>query len=409
MSPASAVRLATRGSDLALQQAATVRSKLASRRREVTLTEVDTTGDQIRDELIHRLGKTGAFVRSLDEKVLTGELDAAVHSLKDMPTEMPSELVVAAVAERAPSGDLLVTPEGLEFDELPHGAVIGTSSLRRQAQLQAKRPDLELVSLRGNVDTRLEKLLAPSLQRAHQSRLTDSEEEIFADAAANSDSESNNGGSESSSSNSAANEASEEETADEDGVANEDSAADNDDSESRSAAAWFDSLSELERNALGREVDQEMDGIVLAEAGLRRSDLFETVNSYRLPRSEFVPAPGQGAIAVTATDEVVIDQLREAVDHPRSRIETTVERTVLAELGGGCIAPIGVSAVLRGEFVHTRAQVLSQDGQEVIEATRDLPVTDHAAAAAEFAADLRERGAAELIDAATAEAGESDG
>jgi hydroxymethylbilane synthase len=158
---------------------------------------------------------------------------------------------------------------------------------------------------------------------------------------------------------------------------------------------------------MGRKVDTEMDAIVLAEAGIRRSDLFETVPTYRLPRTEFVPAPGQGAIAVTATDESVIEQLQDTVDHPRTRVETTVERTVLAEVGGGCIAPIGVSAVLQGEYVHTRAQVLAHDGDEVIEATRDLSVTDHADAAAEFAADLRERGAAEVIDAARAAAEEA--
>src|SRR6056297_2302767 len=115
------IRLATRGSDLALRQATAVKSQLDSRRREVTLTEVDTTGDQLRDELIHRLGKTGAFVRSLDEKVLSGELDAAVHSMKDMPTERPDDLVVAAVPERGPPGDLLVTPDGDDLADLPEG------------------------------------------------------------------------------------------------------------------------------------------------------------------------------------------------------------------------------------------------------------------------------------------------
>ncbi len=354
MSTPTAVKLATRGSDLALRQAATVQSELSSRRREVTLTEVDTKGDQIRDELIHRLGKTGAFVRSLDEKVLSGELDAAVHSLKDMPTEMPPELVVAAVPERAPSGDVLVTPEGLELDELPDGAVVGTGSLRRQAQLLAARPDLEVVALRGNVDTRLEKLLAPALQREHEART-----------------EAHKAGVES---------------------------PEND--YDRTPDEWFESLSDLQRDALGRKVETEMDAIVLAEAGIRRSGLFETVNTVRLPRTAFVPAPGQGAIAVTATDPEIISQIRETIDHPRARNETTVERTVLKTVGGGCIAPIGVSAILQGAYVHTCVQVLSHAGEEVIEATRDLPVGDHANAAAEFGSDLRDRGAAELIDAA---------
>ena len=390
MSSATTVRLATRGSALARRQATTVKSTLDSRRREVTLTEVDTRGDQIRDELIHRLGKTGAFVRALDEEVLNGDLDAAVHSLKDMPTEMPDDLVVAAVPERAPSGDVLVTPDGGDVDDLPKAAVVGTSSLRRKAQLLAARPDLEVVTLRGNVDTRIEKLLAPSLQREHQARLeaVGKLDEIVGDAAAV------DGG---------------------DNAADDDNAdADNDADYDRSPEEWFNDRSDLERDAMGRKVDTEMDAIVLAEAGLRRSDLLETVPTHQLPKKQFVPAPGQGAIAVTAVDDNVIDQLREVVDHPRSRIETTVERTVLAELGGGCIAPIGVSAILQGEYVHTRAQVLGPAGEEAVEATRDLSVTDHAAAAADFAADLRERGAAELIEAAeapTADAGtrEDDG
>ena len=377
MSATTTVRLATRGSELARRQATTVKSTLDSRRREVTLTEVDTRGDQIRDELIHRLGKTGAFVRALDEEVLNGDLDAAVHSLKDMPTEMPAELVVAAVPERAPSGDVLVTPDGGDVDDLPEGAVVGTSSLRRKAQLLAARPDLEIVALRGNVDTRLEKLLAPSLQREHQARLeaVGKLDEIVGDAVAvddNADSDTTNG------------------------AGNDTDSEDYD----RSPEEWFNDRSELERDAMGRQVDTEMDAIVLAEAGLRRSDLLEAVPTHRLPREQFVPAPGQGAIAVTGVDDSVIDQLREVVDHPRSRIETTAERTVLAELGGGCIAPIGVSAIVQGEYVHTRVQVLGPDGEETVEATRDLPITDHATAAADFAADLRERGAAELIDAA---------
>ncbi|MFD1640557.1 hydroxymethylbilane synthase [Halohasta litorea] len=342
------IRLATRGSDLAVRQATAVKSQLDSRRREVTLTEVETTGDQLRDELIHQLGKTGAFVRSLDEKVLSGELDAAVHSMKDMPTEMPDDLVVAGVPERAPSGDVLVTPDGTDLDGLSPEAVVGTSSLRRTAQLLAARPDLEIVPLRGNVDTRLEKLLAPSLQREHQ-RLVDAKE-------------------------------------------NGDEAQDPDE--------WFDGLSTIEREAMERRVDQEMDAIVLAEAGLRRSGLFDDVETAQLPKNSFVPSPGQGAIAVTASDPQIVETIQEVLDHPRSRIETTVERTVLAEVGGGCIAPIGVSAILQGEYVQTRAQILSHDGSEVIEATRDLPVTNHASAATDFAAELRERGAAELIEEA---------
>jgi hydroxymethylbilane synthase len=350
------VRLATRGSELALRQAQRVADALGSRRREVELVEVETTGDSVRDELIHRLGKTGAFVRSLDEKVIGGEVDAAVHSMKDMPTEFPEELVVAGVPERAPAGDVLVTPDGTDLADLPEGATIGTSSLRRKAQLLAARPDLEVESLRGNVDTRVQKLLAPTLQAEHERRL-EAEEEA------------------------------------------------SDGSPDRSPEEWFDDLTELERQALGREVETRFDAIVLAEAGLERIDLLDTLAFQRLPAS-FVPAPGQGALAVTALDGDLAESLRRDLDHPRTRVETTVERTVLGTLGGGCVAPVGIYALLQGEYVRTRVRVLSQDGTEEIEATRDLPVERHPEAARELAAELAEEGAADLIQRARREVDE---
>ena len=361
MSTRGTIRLATRGSDLALRQTASVRDRLSARRLDVETVEVSTRGDEIRDELIHRLGKTGAFVRALDEQVLAGDVDAAVHSMKDMPTESPPELVVAGVPERAPANDVLVTPDGAELDDLPEGAVVGTSSLRRGAQVRRHRPDLQVEPLRGNVDTRLEKLLAPSLQREHQRRM-DAEDEDEGEHPDNFD---------------------------------------------QSVAAWFDARSELERRAMERAVETEYDAIVLAEAGLARSDLLDTAATTRLPTESFVPAPGQGAIAVTARgDAEAAETIRDLVDDPVTRVETTVERTVLAELGGGCIAPIGVHAVVQGQYVHVTVQVLALDGTEAIERAADLPITTHVDAAVDLAADLREQGAAELIDRAREEAEE---
>jgi hydroxymethylbilane synthase len=359
MSTRGTLRLATRGSDLAVRQATSVAEALEGRRYEVELVEVATRGDQIQDELIHRLGKTGAFVRALDEKVLAGEVDAAVHSMKDVPTEMPADLVVAGVPEREPEYDVLVTPAGDAFDDLPRGATVGTSSLRRRAQLLRERPDLEVEPLRGNVDTRLAKLLAPSLQREHEARIE----------------------------------------ADKERKGNVDDEEYEPEYDQR-PEAWFDGLTELERRALGREIDVEYDAIVLAEAGLRRSGLLHQIESERLPKGEFVPAPGQAAIAVTAADPDVVEVVREVVDDPPSRVETTVERTILAELGGGCVAPIGVHASLQGSFVRTDVQVLSADGSEVVSATEDLPAERHMRAARDLAADLREEGAADLIEAA---------
>ncbi len=357
------IRLATRGSDLALAQAESVERALSGRRHEVELVEVETTGDQVRDELIHRLGKTGAFVRSLDEKVLSGEVDGAIHSMKDMPTE-DSELVVAAVPERATAGDLLVTPRGSTLEELSEGATVGTGSLRRGAQLLAKRPDLTVEPLRGNVDTRVEKLLSKSLNEEYDRRVA----------------------------------------ADEERKANTD-----DDFEpeyDRRPEEWVEELSGIERRAFERS--ESFDAIVLAAAGLERSGLDRTVPTRALPTEEFVPAAGQGALAVAMADTDLAREVNDALDHPRSRVETTVERSILAALGGGCVAPIGIHAVIQGEHVRTRVQILARGGEPTISVTRDLPVERHAEAARELAEELADRGARELIDEAKREASEEE-
>jgi len=384
MSRREVLRLATRGSDLALRQAATVEERLADRRTDVELVEVETTGDELREELIHRLGTTGAFVRSLDEEVLAGKVDAAVHSLKDVPTEAPESLVVAAVPERGPAHDLLVTPDGSDLDALPEGASVGTSSLRRGAQLMAERPDLAIEPLRGNVDTRVEKLLAPGLQREHERRL-DAEGEDGQNTDAGADGE--------------------------DGQ-NTEAGADGEHGEpafDRSVEAWFGDLAEVERRALERDVEVEYDAVVLAAAGLERLGLDHHVPTTRLPPKSFVPAPGQGAIAVVAVDGEGAQRLSSVLDHPRTRVETTVERTLLAELGGGCVAPIGAYALLQGSTVTTSVSVLSRDGTEEVAATREVPVERHVEAARAFAADLAERGADDLIQQAARDTGGLEG
>ncbi|EMA58569.1 hydroxymethylbilane synthase [Halorubrum lipolyticum] len=398
------LRLATRGSDLALRQAGTVRDALSSRRRDVELRRVETRGDQIPDELIHRLGKTGAFVRALDEEILDGDADLAVHSLKDVPTEGMDDMVIAGVPERAPSGDVVVSPDGLGIEDLPSGSVVGTGSLRRTAQIKAARPDLVVEPLRGNVDTRIEKLLAPRLQAEHERRLIASGEARA--ATADEGGEGNDGDG----SGAGADEPNWDALSDDEaGGADTEDTDEIDEEFDQSVEEWFDSLSDLERSAMERKVETEYDAIVLAEAGLRRSELFYEVPTTRLPREEFVPAAGQGAIAVTATDPDVIEDVRSAVDHPRTRVAVTVERTILGELNGGCVAPIGVSALVQGEHVHTRVRVLSTDGTEEVADTRDLPIRSHAKAAEEFAADLADRGAADLIEAAREEAEADEG
>jgi hydroxymethylbilane synthase len=377
--------LATRGSDLALRQATSVQEALTDERYEVDLIEVETRGDQIQDELIHQLGKTGAFVRALDQEVLdpTAEADAAVHSMKDMPTDSPDGLVVAGIPQRAPPGDLLITTDGQKLSELPSGATVGTSSLRRQAQLLDQRSDITVEPLRGNVDTRIEKLLAPSLQTEHEQRIEAEQDEMTDVESARSDDKAEH--------------------------AEEDEASEDLPEFEQSIEEWFNELSEIERRALERSVETEYDAIVLAEAGLQRSGLIHHIEYVKLDTATFVPAPGQGAIAITTQGKTdATTQIREAIDHPRTRVETTVERTVLAELGGGCIAPIGVHATLQGEYVHVTARVLAGDGTETVSGSRNLPVDNHAAAAAQFADKLADRGADELITAARVAADESN-
>jgi len=377
------LRLGTRGSDLALRQAATIKERLENRRFDVELVEVETTGDQITDEAIHELGKTGAFVRALDEEVLGGDCDAAVHSMKDMPTEMPEDMIVAGVPERAAPRDVLVTRDGASLSGLPEGATVGTSSLRRGAQLLAEREDLDVQPLRGNVDTRIQKLLAPPLLAEHERRVVAEADEEVDDLA---------------------------EYKHLDDGDDEDGDEEDDDSEyDRTVEEWFEDLTELQRRALERDPEVEYDAIVLAEAGLERAGLLHHVEHQQLSPGRFVPAPGQGTLAVTARDGELAESLRSVLDHSPTRVEATVERTVLKELGGGCVAPVGIYAVLQGSVVRASVRVLDRDGDEEVRETRELPVQNHAEAAREFAADLADAGADDLIEQARRRTGEESG
>ncbi|MFP4188262.1 MAG: hydroxymethylbilane synthase [Halobacteriales archaeon] len=151
------MKLGTRGSDLALEQVRHVEDALPYD-YDVERVVVETSGDSFEGD-IAELGTQGAFVRELDLRVVDGELDGAVHSMKDMPTERPDDLEVAAVLRRAPEHDVLVSTDGAALDELDEGAVVGTSSRRRRAQLLRERDDLNVERLRGNVDTRVEKVV----------------------------------------------------------------------------------------------------------------------------------------------------------------------------------------------------------------------------------------------------------
>ena len=157
--PPKQLRIGTRASQLALWQANWVKSELEKKYpgMEVTLTKIKTIGDKILDVPLAQVGGKGLFVKEIEEAMLRGEIDIAVHSMKDVPTDFPEGLGLCCITEREDPRDAVIS-RNVKFIDLPQGARIGTSALRRQAQLLKVRPDLEMVIIRGNVETRIRKL-----------------------------------------------------------------------------------------------------------------------------------------------------------------------------------------------------------------------------------------------------------
>jgi hydroxymethylbilane synthase len=159
------LRIGTRGSPLALWQANYVADRLRALDpgRSVELVEIQTAGDRVRDVPLAQIGGEGVFTKEIQRALLAGTVEVAVHSLKDLPTVEVAGLVLAAVPPRGPTGDALVSQQHPNFAALPAGAVVATSSLRRRSQALNRRPDLRLVDIRGNVETRLRKLAEQGL------------------------------------------------------------------------------------------------------------------------------------------------------------------------------------------------------------------------------------------------------
>src|SRR5580698_1367024 len=160
---ASKLRIGSRGSQLALWQANHIAALLRACGDEVEIEIIHTTGDKITDVPLAQVGAKGGagkgiFTKEIEDALAAGRVDLAVHSLKDLPTELPAGFEIAAITEREDARDAFCSRHYSSFQELPQGARVGTSSLRRQAQLKAVRPDLDIHPLRGNVDTRLRKL-----------------------------------------------------------------------------------------------------------------------------------------------------------------------------------------------------------------------------------------------------------
>lgn len=298
------LRIGTRGSQLALWQANHVRDELRALTpdRPIELVEIETEGDLIRDVPLVALGGQGAFTKAIQQALLDGRADVAVHSLKDLPTFTVEGLMLAAVPERGPAGDVFVSVKHRSFAGLPQAAVVATSSLRRRAQVLYRRPDLKLVDMRGNVETRLRKL-----------------------------------------------------------------------------------------------VDQNLDAIILAEAGLVRLGLADRITEV-LDRSWMLPAVGQGALGLECrVNDSSTRDLLECVDHAETHAAVLAERAMLRGLGGGCSVPIGAATRVAGGMLSLRGVVLPPDGSQRIEAERTGPWSQPEALGDALAQELIGRGARDLL------------
>ncbi|HEY7281065.1 MAG TPA: hydroxymethylbilane synthase [Actinomycetota bacterium] len=289
------LRLGTRRSSLALAQAREVAALLTSRGIDVDIVPMTTRGDRGAPAGASPAGRKGLWVNDIVDALVRGEVDLAVHSAKDLPADDPDGVVVAAVPERASPFDMLVQREVT----LAAGARVGSSSLRRRGQLRAARPDLDVVEVRGNVDTRLRKL-----------------------------------------------------------------------------------------------ADGEVDGLVLAAAGLVRLDVVPEHASL-LSAEEMVPAPGQGALAVQTRDDGPAREVVAALDHRESRLAFGAERALVRMVGGGCALPLGAFATVTDGVVRLSAVVLRPDGTSPVRAVAeaDSPET----AAREAADSMLARGAAAIL------------
>lgn len=297
------LRLGTRGSALARAQASAVASALKRLRPGLRVEEVvvRTRGDREIDRPVARLGGKGIFVREIEEALRAGEIDLAVHSLKDLPADLPDGLEIAAVPERADPADALVSPAGAALVDLPAGARVATGSPRRAVQLALLRPDLERVPLRGNVDTRLRKL----------------EEGRF-------------------------------------------------------------------------------EALLLAVAGLARLGRLDA-RARRLDPRVFVPAPGQGALALEARSGTAASRTARLLHHDPSGLQARAEQALVRALGGGCQLPLGALARLEGDRLLLAAFLAGADGGRWVRGEEDGPARDPEAVARRLADRLLASGGEEIL------------
>jgi hydroxymethylbilane synthase len=288
------MRIATRGSALALTQARWVADRLGG----AELVEASSDGEQ---------GDKSRFVRGVERVLLDGGAELGVHSAKDLPGEMPEGLEIAAVPEREDPADVWIGV-GSSLEEVPEGARVGTASLRRRAQLLATRPDLRVEELHGNVDTRLRKL-----------------------------------------------------------------------------------------------EEGDLDGIVLAAAGLRRLGR-EAEIGFAIPVDRMVPAAGQGALALQVRVGEGMSEVTAAINDLKAMRELTAERTAVALLDATCASPLGIHARVEGPTIAIEAFVGLPDGSEWLRDRLEGSAEEPSLAGAELVQRLLATGARELLDRAEEQA-----
>ncbi|MCF1707593.1 hydroxymethylbilane synthase [Tabrizicola sp. J26] len=295
--PAQPLKIGTRGSPLALAQAHETRDRLRAAfdlpEAAFEIVVIKTTGDRVLDRPLKEIGGKGLFTREIEDALLACEIDIAVHSMKDMPTLQPDGLLLDCYLPREDVRDAFVSPTVASLAELPEGAVVGSSSLRRRAQLALRRPDLKLVEFRGNVQTRMRKL--------------------------------------------------------EDGV----------------AVATF-----------------------LAMAGLNRLGMIHVARSAIAPE-DMLPAVAQGAIGIERrADDARAAEMLAAIHHRETGLRLAAERSLLAGLDGSCETPIAGLAVIQGDQLWLRGEILRPDGSDAIRGERRGSLLEGARLGSDLAAEL---------------------
>ncbi|UTD27084.1 hydroxymethylbilane synthase [Bradyrhizobium sp. WD16] len=294
------VTIGTRGSPLALAQAHEVRGRLARAHGldedRIAIRIIRTSGDAIQDRPLLEAGGKGLFTKEIEEALLAGTIDLAVHSSKDVPTFLPDALWLSVFLTREDPRDVFISPKAASLQDLPAGSIVGTASLRRQAMVLRLRPDLKVASIRGNVETRLRKLAAG-----------------------------------------------------------------------------------------------EADATLLALAGLNRLGMADKATCI-LSVDEFLPAVGQGAIAIESRrDDDRTNALVAAIGDADAETALAAERSFLALLDGSCRTPIGGHCQVRGDRIAFRGLIISPDGRESYETAREGARGDAVQLGADAARELRDR------------------